>query len=66
MFFLLFIALCLLIFFIEAPGLIRDKHYKELVIFLILLFIGFFMGLAFFLKWPLNAPFEAIVEYFGD
>jgi uncharacterized membrane protein len=60
-----FIALCILILIIEAPGLVRQKHYKELYALVILLLIGFFMGLAFFLKWPLAAPFNAVTAYFG-
>ena len=64
--FLFFLGLCILILIIEAPGLIRQKHYKEFYALTFLLLIGFFMGLAFFLKWPLSAPFEAMISYFGD
>ncbi|MBP1762232.1 MAG: hypothetical protein H6Q64_1774 [Firmicutes bacterium] len=63
--FLIFVGLCILILIIEAPGLIRQKHYKEFYALAILLLIGFSMGLAFFLKWPLTAPFDAVIAYFG-
>ncbi|NLV21209.1 MAG: hypothetical protein GXY49_04380 [Syntrophomonadaceae bacterium] len=61
----IYIALCLLILIIEVPGLIKQQHYRDLYVFMFLLVIGFFMGLAFFLKWPLFAPFAAMTSYFG-
>lgn len=64
--FLIFVGLCILILIIEAPGLIRQKHYKEFYVLMVLLLIGFFMGLAFFLKWPLSVPFDALTTYFGE
>ncbi len=60
-----YMGLCILIAALEAPGLIRRRHYGELIVFMGLLLIGFMMGLGFFLKWPLSAPFEAMVSYFG-
>jgi hypothetical protein len=64
--FLVFVGLCILILIIEAPGLIRQKHYKEFYVLTVLLLIGFVMGLAFFWKWPLTAPFDAVTAYFGE
>lgn len=63
---LLYIGLCFLIVAFEAPGLIRRHQYGECSVFVFLLLIGFFMGVGFFLKWPLSAPFEAMAAYFGD
>lgn len=60
----LYTVLCLLIIIIEVPGLLRRQHYKELYVFMGLLLIGFVMGLAFFMKWPLFEPLAALTSYF--
>lgn len=58
-------AIYLLIIIIEVPTLLRKQLYKELTAFMVLFLIGFYMGLAFFLQWPLSAPFEALSAYMG-
>jgi len=63
--FLLYLSLCIIIAAIEAPGLIRRHRYREFIFFMVVLLIGFFMGVGFFLKWPLSAPFEALAACFG-
>jgi len=63
--FLLYLSLCIIIAAIESPGLIRRRRYREFIFFMFVLLIGFFMGVGFFLKWPLSAPFEALAACFG-
>lgn len=56
----------LLIIIVEVPGLLRKRQYKELTAFMVVFLIGLYMGLAFFLQWPLIAPFEALTTYIGE
>jgi hypothetical protein len=62
---LILIVIYLLIMAIEVPGLLGKRQYKELTAFMIVFVIGLYMGLAFFLHWPLSAPFEALSTYMG-
>lgn len=57
------IVIFILIMITEVPGLLKQQQYKELTAFMMVFIIGLYMGLAFFLHWPLVAPFEAIITY---
>ncbi|MGO4108501.1 hypothetical protein [Paenibacillus sp. YAF4_2] len=47
-------------FWLEAPGLIRQRYYKELVIFLVLLLIGSALYGTLMLQVKLPNPFMMI------
>ena len=47
-------------FWLEAPGLIRRKHFRELVIFLVLLLAGSAMYSVLMLQVKLPNPFMLI------
>lgn len=60
---LILIIIYLLILLIEIPGLIVQKQYKEIIVFMGFFAISLYMGLAFFYQWPLTGPFEALLTY---
>ncbi|NLB87983.1 MAG: hypothetical protein GX790_01960 [Syntrophomonadaceae bacterium] len=56
----IFLLVLLIIILLEVPRLMKEKLYKELVAFSVVLIIGTYMTIAYFYKLPLYNPFEAL------
>lgn len=57
------IGIFALIMILELPGLLKQKWYLETTVFMVLLVIGIYMGLAFFYDWQLVKLFEDMNAY---
>lgn len=63
MFFIL-LLIFILILAIELPELIRQKLYKEIIVFSAFYLIGVYLSIAFFYDLALYNPFEAFANKF--
>lgn len=64
MLFILMIMLYIAILWIELPQLLRNRWYKDMVVFGLLFAIGVFLSLAQYYQWPVYNPFLAAVKVF--
>ncbi len=58
---MLLILLILLIIFLEVPGLIQKKLWRELAAFFVLLTVGFVLSLLQIMKVKIPSPNDAII-----
>lgn len=66
----LLIIVVVIIILLEVPGLIKEKLYKEIVGFSVVLLMGIYMTVAYFYRLPFYNPFESLAVllskyYFG-
>lgn len=59
----LLLLIYLLIIAWEVPGLLREKMYRELVFFSVILVLGIYLSLSQFYGWPLINPLTPWIEY---
>lgn len=57
------IVIFLLIIFLELPSLLKEKLYKEVLAFSVVLIVGIFMSLANFYNWPIYNPIEDLALF---
>lgn len=58
-----------LIILIELPGLLKNRLYREVKVFVVLFLAGVFLSLAQFYHWPLPNPLQDLypmLEFGGD
>ncbi|ADI01080.1 MAG TPA: hypothetical protein GXX39_09645 [Syntrophothermus lipocalidus] len=60
----LLILLFLVIILIDVPPLLRDKMYRELAVFSVLMAIAVLYSLGQFYNWPLPNPVRALETVF--
>jgi len=48
---------------VELPALIKNRLYKEIVVFMVFLLVGIYMSLSQFYGWNLYNPFEPWIKY---
>lgn len=60
---ILLVAIFILIMGLELPKLIKQKLYKEIVVFGVVYTIGVFMAVTSFYSIPLFNPFEALAVF---
>ncbi|MDD2511382.1 MAG: hypothetical protein PHG94_09700 [Syntrophomonas sp.] len=58
----LLIAIYLAIIYIEVPGLLREKMYRELGLFTVVLVLGIYLSLSQFYDWLLFNPFAPWID----
>jgi len=58
----LLFAIYFAIIYIEVPGLLRGKMYRELSLFTAVLALGIYLSLSQFYGWPLFNPFAPWIE----
>lgn len=61
-FLILFIGLIITV--VEAPPLLKEKQKKELMVFSLIMLIGLFYNISFFLKGHAPNPFDVIEKIF--
>ncbi len=62
--FLALLIVYLLVLAIELPSLIRNRWYKEMVVFTVLFLCGFYMGMVQFYHWPFYNPWDYLLPLF--
>lgn len=55
----------ILILYLELPQLLKDRQYREILIFAGLFIIGTYMTLARLYQWPIPNPFPGIYQIIG-
>ena len=53
----------LILIFMELPALYKQKQYKEIGVFIILLLIGFYLGMVQIYDWPFYNP---LLRFYAD
>lgn len=51
------ITAALVMIYIEIPRLYKEKKYKEIGVFFVLLFMGLYLGMVQLYDWPFYNPF---------
>ncbi len=59
--FLALLAVYLLILGVELPALIKNRWYKETVIFALLFLFSFYLGMVQFYNWPFYNPWDHLL-----
>jgi len=57
----LLVAIYILMLVFELPTLIRNKWYKEIVVFSVIFIISVYMGMVQFYDWPFYNPMDALL-----
>jgi hypothetical protein len=52
----LFAVLVIFVILLEVPSLLREKSYKELVVFSVFLLLGVYLGMVQLYDWPFYNP----------
>lgn len=62
----IFISIAVFIIVLEVPSLYKEKLYKEIIVFTIILMLGVYLGMVQLHNWPFYNPLNQLVMILSE